>query len=301
MSFWAYMLHCRGGVFYTGHTDNLEQRIAQHQSGQLPGFASDKLPVILVWSHDFPTRLEALEAERRIKGWSRAKKLALIRGDWDRISMLAKKKNDASTSSARTVSGEMSSKKSVRPELVEGSLLLELTPHPDSPPRAKMYLSVELISPPPNQTALNLRYILTGDPQAIALPPPQTPERSHELWLHTCFEAFIRVPDEEHYLEYNFAPSRQWAMYRLSGYRDGLAEVHDAPDPEVSVTQTADSFTLDATICPDLSRGALIALTAVIEEADGTKSYWSLCHPPGEPDFHHADCFALALGAPQAA
>ncbi len=90
MSFWAYMLHCRGGYFYTGHTDQLERRLAAHKSGIVKGFATDHLPVELAWSQEFPSRIEALEAERRIKGWSRAKKLALIRGDWSKISALAK-------------------------------------------------------------------------------------------------------------------------------------------------------------------------------------------------------------------
>jgi predicted GIY-YIG superfamily endonuclease len=78
MSFWAYTLHCRGGYFYTGHTDDLEKRLAQHKSGMLSGFASDHLPVELVWSQEFPSRYEAPAAERQIKGWSRAKKMALI-------------------------------------------------------------------------------------------------------------------------------------------------------------------------------------------------------------------------------
>ena len=102
MAFWTYMLHCRGGRFYVGHTDNLDHRIAQHQSGSIAGFTADHLPVKLVWSEQFQTRLEALEAERKLKGWSKAKKLALIRGDWTRIAALAKKKSSASTSSART-------------------------------------------------------------------------------------------------------------------------------------------------------------------------------------------------------
>src|SRR3546814_5497007 len=76
--------------------------MAQHESGEFPGFTADRLPVALVWSQEFPTRIEALEAERRIKGWSRAKKMALIRGDWNRISVLAKGKNGPSTSSGRT-------------------------------------------------------------------------------------------------------------------------------------------------------------------------------------------------------
>jgi predicted GIY-YIG superfamily endonuclease len=84
------MLHCNAGRLYVGHTDDLERRVAQHESGALRGFTASYLPVNLVWSQEFPTRHEALTAERRIKGWSRAKKLALIRGDWDRISALAK-------------------------------------------------------------------------------------------------------------------------------------------------------------------------------------------------------------------
>ena len=103
MTFWAYMLHCNGGYFYTGHTDDLERRMGQHASGQVPGFVRDHWPAKLVWCADFATRYEALSAERQIKGWSRAKKMALIRGDWDRISTLAHGKRDSpSTSSGRT-------------------------------------------------------------------------------------------------------------------------------------------------------------------------------------------------------
>ena len=90
MSFWAYMLHCNAGRLYVGHTDNLETRVAQHQSGTIRGFTREYLPATLVWSQEFSTRYEALATERQIKGWSRAKKLALIREDWDEISWLAK-------------------------------------------------------------------------------------------------------------------------------------------------------------------------------------------------------------------
>ena len=102
---WAYMLHCRGGKFYTGHTDDLERRVAEHETGALPCFTTEYLPVKLVWSQDFGTREEALRAERQIKGWSRKKKLALIRGDWAEISRLAKGKSGPSTSSGRTEVG----------------------------------------------------------------------------------------------------------------------------------------------------------------------------------------------------
>jgi predicted GIY-YIG superfamily endonuclease len=96
------MLHCNGGKFYTGQTDDLERRIAQHEHGSMPGFTRDYLPVKLVWSQEFATRVEAREAERRIKGWSRAKKMALIRGDWASICKLAQSKDSPSTSSGQT-------------------------------------------------------------------------------------------------------------------------------------------------------------------------------------------------------
>ncbi len=101
MVFWAYMLHCRGGSFYTGHTDDLDTRIAQHKSREIKGYTSERLPVELVWSQDFASRQEAFEAERQIKGWSWAKKLALIREDWNAVSLHARKKDGPSTSSGR--------------------------------------------------------------------------------------------------------------------------------------------------------------------------------------------------------
>lgn len=90
MAFWTYILLCADGRYYTGHTDHLERRIAQHQHGGFCDFTSRRRPVTLVWSQDFATRVEAPEAERRIKPWSRAKKEALIRGDWKMVSHFAK-------------------------------------------------------------------------------------------------------------------------------------------------------------------------------------------------------------------
>ena len=102
MAFWTYILHCRGGAYYVGQTDDLEQRIAEHRSGSIPGFTANRLPVELVWSQDFSSRYEASAVERQIKGWSRSKKMALIRGDWEAISQLSKKKDSPSTGSGQT-------------------------------------------------------------------------------------------------------------------------------------------------------------------------------------------------------
>ena len=91
MSFWVYILRCADGSYYTGHTDNLEQRIGQHDAGAIEGYTHSRRPVTLMWSQDFPTRLEALESERQVKDWSRKKKEALFRSDWEALSAAAKK------------------------------------------------------------------------------------------------------------------------------------------------------------------------------------------------------------------
>ena len=89
MNFFTYMLRCADGSYYVGHTENLEQRVAVHEDGSMGGYTSTRRPLILVWSDAFATREEALAAERQIKGWSRAKKEALIREDWREIQCLA--------------------------------------------------------------------------------------------------------------------------------------------------------------------------------------------------------------------
>ena len=90
MAFWVYVLECADGSYYVGHTDNPERRVAQHDSGEVPGYTTNRRPVRLKWSETLATREEALAAEFRIKGWSRAKKEALMVGDWARVSQLAR-------------------------------------------------------------------------------------------------------------------------------------------------------------------------------------------------------------------
>jgi predicted GIY-YIG superfamily endonuclease len=92
MAFWVYMLKCADDSYYIGHTEDLERRIAQHQGGEIAGYTHSRRPITLIYAESFPTRLEALAMERRIKGWTRAKKDALARGDWQRVSALARKR-----------------------------------------------------------------------------------------------------------------------------------------------------------------------------------------------------------------
>lgn len=87
--FFVYILSCNDDSFYVGHTDNLEKRLSEHEDGSYGGYTCKRRPVRLVFSCEFFTRDEALERERQIKGWSRSKKKALIRGDWDTIHKLS--------------------------------------------------------------------------------------------------------------------------------------------------------------------------------------------------------------------
>lgn len=101
--FWVYILRCADSSYYTGHTDNLEKRMGQYQAGECSGYAATRRPLQLVWSQECFSREEALSAERQIKGWSRRKKEAMMRGDWSEVSRLAQSKSiHPSTGSGRT-------------------------------------------------------------------------------------------------------------------------------------------------------------------------------------------------------
>jgi putative endonuclease len=93
MSAFVYILHCADGSYYVGSArgDYLDKRLSEHQTGALGGHTSTRRPVTLVFHEHFDRITDAIAAERRIKGWSRAKKEALINGDWSLVQWLAKR------------------------------------------------------------------------------------------------------------------------------------------------------------------------------------------------------------------
>jgi len=93
MGAWVYMLRCADGSYYVGsaRNDDLAQRVAEHQAGKYGGYTSTRLPVHLALSEYFDRITDAIAIERKIKGWSRAKKEALIRSDWTKIKWLARR------------------------------------------------------------------------------------------------------------------------------------------------------------------------------------------------------------------
>jgi hypothetical protein len=168
--------------------------------------------------------------------------------------------------------------------------------HPDS--RCAAAARVEVDVGRPRAGNLVLSYTVTGKMSDIRMPSAMPPARTDDLWQHTCFEAFIRVSSGVEYYEFNFAPSTQWAAYRFSGYRSGVVAAEIAT-PAIELRSLPDSATLQASLdltrLPDLQRDASwrLGLSALIEDQSGGMSYWALAHPPGKPDFHHGDCFAL--------
>ena len=89
-----YIVKCNDGSYYVGHTDNIEKRISQHKEGKIACYTKNRLPIEVVHVSTFTSRYEALAAERKIKGWSRKKKEALIKGDWDLLVELSKCKEN---------------------------------------------------------------------------------------------------------------------------------------------------------------------------------------------------------------
>jgi hypothetical protein len=172
--------------------------------------------------------------------------------------------------------------------------------HPDSRCVAATRVEVDVAHPRSGQ--LVLEYVVTGKMSGLRIPPMSASVRTDELWQHTCFEAFVRASPAAYY-ELNFAPSTQWAAYRFTGYRSGMSIASDIATPRFKVQSDAVSYKLQAAL--DLYHlsnmpspaGWRLGLSAVIEEADGRKSFWALAHPPGEPDFHHLDSFAHELAA----
>ena len=163
--------------------------------------------------------------------------------------------------------------------------------HPDTPAQCVDSVAVETGW---QGGLLWLRFHLECELELMELPLPENPGRRAELWSHTCLEAFIGGAA---YAEFNFSPSCKWAAYDFAEYRDGMRERTMENDPEIGLDVSESHFALEVLLDISGLTGKL-ALSAVIEEVDGTKSYWALAHPPGKPDFHHPTCFAATLPPP---
>ena len=185
-----------------------------------------------------------------------------------------------------------------RAELVEAPSFT-LQPHPDHPPGQVTAIKARIKCNDPHW--LQLRWSLEGTADLV-VPPFAGKGRADGLWQTTCFELFVRQPGSDAYAEFNLSPSERWAAYDFSGYRAGMTERAMPRDPDCALRRGRNMAIFDAAI-PLAALPSLpwdYALTAVLEETGGRKSYWAMQHPDGPADFHHPACFAGALAAPEA-
>jgi hypothetical protein len=174
-----------------------------------------------------------------------------------------------------------------------------LTAHPSTQSDAVRSLGVEVRSE--KSDILVFYYSLAGDMSRVRVPPSGVGGPADSLWKHTCFEAFVAAADGPGYHEFNFSPSRDWAIYRFSAYREGMARVEVGGAPEISVHRNDGGLELESAVrlghLADLreARHLRVAMAAVIEDDAGSFSYWGLRHAPGKPDFHHPNGFALEI------
>jgi hypothetical protein len=175
-----------------------------------------------------------------------------------------------------------------------------LTCHPETPTEAVHGITARVSRTPGK---LSVSYVLDGDLKRLRVPVPQAPRMADRLWEHTCCEIFIACKGKPAYYEFNLSPSGEWAACAFDGYRSPRAGKSRAeePAPRITVRRTASRLELDAEIGIDRlpafhsSAPLSLALSAVMEDIGGALSYWALRHPPGKPDFHHAEAFALHL------
>ena len=175
---------------------------------------------------------------------------------------------------------------------------MNLVPHPATPPADppfKVWVNVEHAGALGVVASTNIWFGIGAPASRFVLPEAEEPQRADELWQATCFEAFLQIAGEKSYREWNFAPSGSWAAYDFTSCREGRNDAEVAA-PYVRIEDNMTWWAVGATIAVDAETPWTLGLSAVLEEKDGTKSYWALAHPNAdEPDFHDPACFTAHL------
>lgn len=155
----------------------------------------------------------------------------------------------------------------------------------------------------PAPTRLALEYELLGDLGRVRLgvrdpataDPPDRPTEG--LWRHTCMEVFVGRATPGGYLEFNLAPTGEWAAYRFSGYRAGMAPLTGIRAPRIELRTQSERLLLSAEVevPADLTGELRLAISAVVEDTQGQLGYWALRHAGERPDFHHPESFGFEI------
>jgi hypothetical protein len=178
------------------------------------------------------------------------------------------------------------------------AMQFNLEPHPTTPPAGppfRVWATVDHAASLGATATTNIWFGISAPAERFVIPPLAEPWRADELWRTTCFEAFLSPAGEASYREWNFAPRGNWAAYDFSAYREGMEKAEVRSPPYIRMEDNFTWWTVGATIAVEAGRKWDLALSAVIEETDGTKSYWALAHAADKPDFHARDCFVATL------
>lgn len=179
-------------------------------------------------------------------------------------------------------------------------LCLTLHPHPGTPPHWGQWVHALRVHIQPGAGAWRLHYQLQADTPRLRLPAPSAqPGPRDGLWQQSCFEAFIGTAPSPSaapltaYHEFNFSPAGHWAAYAFAAERQRQTTAAPLPAPHSHTrlqTRRLDVHAhIPAAALPPLAPGHCwaLGLSAVLQAADGSLSYWALHHPATAPDFHH--------------
>jgi hypothetical protein len=174
----------------------------------------------------------------------------------------------------------------------------ELQPHPTTVPVPPftLWASAERSAAFGENATLNLWFGVSARMTRFLVPSPAAePVRRDELWKSTCFECFLKEEGEQAYQEWNYSPSGDWAAYDFSSEREGMVPAQVVSPPYIRTEDNLTWWGLGATLAIPTKACFTIALSAVIEEQGGSRSFFALHHPSQQPDFHHPDCFTARL------
>lgn len=178
------------------------------------------------------------------------------------------------------------------------SMQFNLVHHPSTPPadrQLKVWASVDHAASLGAVATTNIWFGVGAPAERFVIPEPAEACRTDELWRTTCFEAFLQPAGKEVYREWNFAPSGQWAAYDFGGYRSDMVDAEALSPPYIRIEDNFTWWSLGASIAVAADTSWQLGLSCVLEESDGTKSYWALAHPFDKPDFHAPGCFTAHL------
>ena len=163
-------------------------------------------------------------------------------------------------------------------------------------PEFKVWASVDHAGALGAIATTNIWFGVGAPASRFVIPEPAEPERADDLWQTTCFEAFLRAAGARRLSRMEFRAVGRMGRLRFHRLPRGHDRCRGRPPPYIRMEDNLTWWALGATIAVAADSDWELGLSAVLEEKDGTKSYWALAHPPGDkPDFHDPDCFAARL------